>query len=253
MEYTIQQTRHIFVHKILPEILEERYLIKKGLIMSYRVGAVCKILSRLGFESVFMEDILGRDYFKMGTVSYNRSILCSVLIDAQDNFNEYYTFIRFINDFGYFMSQIFIDKIKIYTDHTEFEMDKNSGIVSGIVKILIEPIYDTEIDTSHFEYMYHVTSDLALPMILKKGLSFKSKRKLSKHPDRIYLAVTKDSAIYLAEMFEDLELGSGFILLKVKVPRNSYFKCFIDQNVSNALYTYSHIHSSNISEVNLQS
>ena len=249
MEYSIKQKRHIFDHKILPLILEAPNLIKEGLIMSHNIESVYKILSRLGFNPEFTHDIFGRDYVMIGSHSVTRSLLCTVIIDEEDNFEEYNTFCKYINNLGYYISVISAPLFK-FKDLEKFEAEMRAGIVPSMVNILIEPKYDAEVDVSQFEYMYHVTSEKYVQNILKKGLIPKSKSKISAHPDRIYLAVTKIDSAQLGKMFNDIAPGEGDVMLKVKVPKAPHFKYFIDPNAANAVYTYNNIHPSNIERIN---
>lgn len=251
MDYTIKQKRHIFDHKILPILVNSPNLIKEGLIMSHDIETVYKILDRLGFNPDFAHDVFGRDYVMIGSESFTRSIFCEVLIDPSTNFEEYTTFCRYINNLGYFISVISSPLINYnYNNLKKFERDMQEGLIPSIVNILIEPKYDAEVDVSKFDYMYHITSKQAAKKILKTGLSPRSGSKISNHPDRIYLAVTKDAALYLGSMFDDLKPGAGNVLLQVKITKDPHIKYFVDPNAANAVYTYNNIHPSNIKQIN---
>lgn len=227
----------MFDHKVLPELLESPNLIKEGLIMSHNIESVYNILNRLGFNPEFMHDVFGRDYVIVGGRSVTRSLNCTVIIDESDNFEEYNTFCRYINNLGYYIALITTPLLK-FNNLKKFEDDMRKGVVHGIVNILIEPKYDAEVDISQFDYMYHVTSEASAAKIMKVGLTPKSKSKIAAHPDRVYLGVTKIDSIKLSQMFDDLKRGDGKVCLKIKVTKDPMLNILLTQT---HLMQYIHI------------
>lgn len=74
-----------------------------------------------------------------------------------------------------------------------------------ILMCRLEPKYDAIIDVP--DTLWHVTPQAHVNKILKIGLSPRTQSKETYHPERVYLALSRDSAVYLANRFSK---GDGF-------------------------------------------
>lgn len=179
-------------YRINKNIIKEsdfKLLIGEGLIKTVhpdRVGKRIELLSK----GTIKYDYIGS--FGMGF--FNISL-------PKDKRNEKWVnlIIKTMDNLGYFVSTWFREG-----DSTFLDVD-NIGYNSVYI-LRFEAKFDTEwIPESR--YLYHITSKGFLNKILKTGLVPKSKNKLSKHPDRIYMSINKTSVCDLAEQLDVL----GFI------------------------------------------
>lgn len=113
--------------------------------------------------------------------------------------------------------------------------------------IQVEPKYDV-LEQHLPAFLYHVTPITKVDKILKLGLTPKSNNRLTKHPERVYVANSKDAAVTIAWQFKHLD-KKEYALLKIdtsKLLRTTRF--YWDANFMNfggktplGLYTMSNI------------
>lgn len=101
--------------------------------------------------------------------------------------------ITYMNNMGYFISK--------WAEKDMGFKDTNQIDEYGKVHVMrFEPKFDIEYIPSQ-RYLYHVTDKKNLPRILKIGLSPRTKSKVGYHPERIYLATSKEWAKDIASQF----------------------------------------------------
>jgi len=164
---------------MLKQIIEE-VMLYEGLEMTHSIDASLTNLLRMwNFDShVMYEDI-------------NNTIKMSIYqpID-EEKFN---LVIKHIENFlGYFPSHIVTKKLNFKYDYSKIIELLNSGDYFGIY---FDAKYDQEISDKKLpDILYHITNSIYESKILKIGLIPKEKNKLSRHPGRIYLTFSAESA-----------------------------------------------------------
>lgn len=126
-------------------------------------------------------------------------------------------------------------ELKSKEKYDEYEPDED------IYTILIEPKYGNEFQPNKLpNKVYHITDEKYLDKIKKIGLIPKSKNKLTKHPDRIYLLLKKSTIDDLLDN-PDFDLDNPVILtINIKDFKNKY-KIYPDPNTENGAFTLNNI------------
>jgi hypothetical protein len=171
-------------------------------------------------------------------------------IYLEGNFDNISRYIPIFNNLGYFISKLTIDG-------SDWIHNYNNDIRP--IALYLEAKYDTIIDPLP-NILYHATFEIYANRILKKGLSPKTKNKVSSHPDRIYLTdnleITNNFGKYLLYMkikeienMTDLTIDKNIIIEKFKNynilkfnTENVHMKLFKDVNMKDyGFYTYDFI------------
>jgi hypothetical protein len=150
--------------------------------------------------------------------------------------------INLLNNMGYFFSTWFKE------GSTRFEKVENLIYEkTGIIRF--EPKFDVEYMPKN-RYLYHVTDRKFLPKILKYGLVPKSKNKVSKHPDRIYLVINKNFLIDISLMMEEFIPIEDQVYLRIDLKNLPIF-LRIDSQFDGGVYTTDNIPPNNIEVIDL--
>lgn len=120
--------------------------------------------------------------------------------------------------------------------------------INRYLEITLEPKFDTVIDNSRIENLYHISFDLFHKNIMKQGLIPKNKNKLSEHPSRIYLLMNatdpeiKNLAQQLLDKYKNKKLVERVYVYKIKVGPKSNYKFMEDINLRDGgVYTNENI------------
>ncbi len=161
-----------------------------------------------------------------------------------------------VNICGYFPSTVKI----YYTSGHENKKQWDDNMWDNLVKysekyFKITITFDSKFDevyTAINKFMYHITNDVYLQKILKNGLVPKSKKKLSTHPDRIYLCETIEDCKYLMnkmyivdsygnfnnnktnkdEKYSILKIDVEGLDIKIRKDPNYSKGCYITRNIA---------------------
>jgi len=175
------------------------------------------------------------------------SVTCYEITEETYNF-----FLKKLNSFGWFIGNISNTLRLISTDDFLDILKKQKEIKEEIV-FSIEPKFDTIIDNSKIETLYHISFDIFHKNILKQGLIPKNKNKLSEHPSRIYLLMNvndqdiKALARSLWFMYKNKDLVKTVYVYKIDVGKMSGYKFMEDMNLRDGgVYTEDNIWPSSI-------
>lgn len=111
-----------------------------------------------------------------------------------------------INNLGYFVFGIEYDTGDgfVYEKYSAREFKRLMKDVQPEYLVLqLAKKYDKEVSDILPKTVYHVTTEKGLKSIQKIGLKPTTKSKLATHPDRVYVAVDKESAMYFAKRIVD--------------------------------------------------
>lgn len=153
----------------------------------------------------------------------------------------------------------FIGKVKSRMEMCGYYLNKKPSIKNGEIIMVFAPKFIENISDKIRErcrYLYHLTYDVYLNKIQRKGLIPSSKNTVFKYPDRIYLMLGNNLNSKQLEIFKILrffrnksnnqesnpnEVGNSSILMidLEKVPNNVQF--FVDPMTCNAIYTTDNI------------
>lgn len=155
--------------------------------------------------------------------------------------------LQLANNLGYFPS------VFVYEKHNKTEVEKYSNSKLRQIMDEVEPDflvfnfekkYDEVVEVP--EFIYHITDKKYLDKIKSIGLTPKTKSKLASHPERIYITLNKDDALYLWKKMRIFIPKEQGILLKINTKGldNIFYN---DPNFGNmGVYTYNNIPPSNI-------
>lgn len=150
--------------------------------------------------------------------------------------------------------------VAYYTRGTERfkSINLNDALSSSNPRTLVahyEVKYDMAV-SKYPEYLYHATSKLHLPKILKTGLQPRSNSVISDHPDRIYFGITPEACKKVMEIFwknkpqeeKDAFWENGeFVILKIHVSNEHKLRLFKDPTyLDKGFYTMNNIRDSSI-------
>lgn len=135
--------------------------------------------------------------------------------------SEYFSKLSEVNSYieslGYFISQYKVLEIgntkREYIDYKK--LDDIINILANVADLwlVIEPKFDSTIDTTTLQFIYHLTERVYLPRIKEKGLIPKSKGKKVFHPDRIYVVTDINKIKPLLGQFKTQD--NDFVILKI--------------------------------------
>ena len=181
---------------------------------------------------------------------------CKVFADSNTNkiiiYISYYTkkeydnLLRLINNLGWFVSMYSNNYIeyKKYNYNDVIKLIENKNVVS----IILESKFDIQLDDSKIsaiDKLYHISPSNREEKILKIGLSPKSKEKLVKHPERIYLLLNIKDAEFLAndtKFNKNNEPMTVFLIDNKELSLRRKIRFFEDPNFGNrGIYTYENI------------
>jgi len=165
-----------------------------------------------------------------------------------------------IDRHGWFPSEMEIinisNMINILPYNEIILLDDENNLYYQDVKIIYEAKYDTLVNTPN--KLYHLSIQEYETSIIKNGLLPKSKSKLSKHLDRIYLCtnvkdcynlIPRMKFIYGSNKFNNKKntINTKWIIFEIDSTKLD-LKLYIDPNYPNssAVYTINNISSSNI-------
>jgi len=165
-----------------------------------------------------------------------------------------------IDRHGWFPSEMEIinisNMINILPYNEKILLDDENNLYYQDVKIIYEAKYDTLVNTPN--KLYHLSIQEYETSIIKNGLLPKSKSKLSKHLDRIYLCtnvkdcynlIPRMKFIYGSNKFNNKKntINTKWIIFEIDSTKLD-LKLYIDPNYPNssAVYTINNISSSNI-------
>lgn len=220
-------------------------LIKEGLIKSYSYERFEKELNKL-LNKYDIEPL------------YEISHLGIFLTFKKDDFKYgfFKDFKMLLNIIGYLISYYYIDDKYIVGVPDEYEIfneDYEHIEINVIKKFDLQEEYIPE-------FLYHVTENKYLPKIFKNGLIPKTKNKIEKHPERIYLFNNIKGAKEFKDILKQLYDDKKFTILKIETKLLKSIKLYFDSTFFKdelsyynydfkAYYTYDNINSLSIQEV----
>jgi hypothetical protein len=150
--------------------------------------------------------------------------------------------LQLANNLGYFPSSFEYEKYNKVTKE-KYSNSKLRQIMYEIepefLAFTFEKKYDQVIDAP--ELVYHITDSKYTDKIKSIGLTLKTKSKLSSHPERIYVSLKKEDAIFLfnkMKVFIPIE-NSILLTINTKQLNNTFYE---DPNFKNkGVYTYNNI------------
>jgi len=221
---TKKQTKTVKIRKFVRKIIKE--ILFEGLISTVIIKDSIKLIN-------------GKiNNFGIASLDNGGKII-NVLLNNFD-LEKAKDFLIFINNLGYFISSYKINNVdyKFISDN-QFLKDISENFINKHIKypitLKIEAIFD-EVASDVSEKLYHVTTRTHIEKINKIGLVPKSKSKKSYHPERIYLAKDKDSALEIAAQILNVGYGdfdfSDYILIEVnsKILKEQNNKIYKDPN-----------------------
>jgi hypothetical protein len=131
---------------------------------------------------------------------YDKFEQCFIHYNGEDGFWIKFLFkhYKYIQEINKFMDSYGWKATYIVNEKQPYNDDFKKIIAGNSTYLLINylPKFDNEIDVRRYDYIYHVTPDIAIKKIEEIGLTPKNKSKLSNNPERIYfLLPTNDEAI----------------------------------------------------------
>ena len=157
-----------------------------------------------------------------------------------DNVSE---LLRTINNLGYFVFGMEYDTGEdfAYEKYSAREFKRLMKDVQPEYLVLqLAKKYDTEASDILPKTVYHVTTEKGLKSIQKIGLKPTTKSKLATHPDRVYVAVDKDSAMHFAKRIADKDTLHILTIDTTKLVKGTKF--YSDPHYTDkAFYTYNNI------------
>ena len=165
-------------------------------------------------------------------IKYNKKVI--ILVDHQGIyitvknkvFNKYLMegFFNLLKVVGYNISYYYIDNkqfidkpltvLEIFSEYNELNIN------------LIKK-YDTE-EKGIPNYLYHITNKKYLDKIKKNGLIPKSKNKIEKYPDRIYITNNIVGAKNIKKDYENKYKNDEWIILKINTKLLNKIKLYLD-------------------------
>lgn len=222
---------------ILLDLYKEEYSInlKEGEIKTVQLNKTVSILHRK------YSNILN---FKSDNIDNTFKVIFSQKIDLS-KFND---LLKDANNLGWFPSFM---QSKEYVGKYEKKYAEYY-IKDGVTfSIFFEAKFDIIIE-KYPKILYHIAPTINSNKIEKIGLVPKSRSKASYHPDRVYLALSKESALYLVDNFTYKTGIKNWTLFSIdtdKIP-GDYLKLYEDPNYkSNGCYTLNNIPPSAITRV----
>jgi hypothetical protein len=232
---------------IYKNIIDFENAIYEGLIRTHNIESSIQML-KYWYESMtkyFKIELLNDDEFK-------------IIIKDKISTSLFDILIRDINNLGYFPSLIYLENDKNMINRFKYNYDKINNIIMSKniigIDIICEKKFDDEVKILNKMY-YHVCREQNIERIFKIGLYSKSKKRISNHPDRIYLCIDFQCCEDLIKRFRMNDLINEIPeqryrileidISKLKLDFSELNKEIIfrkDPNMSkNAIYTYDNI------------
>jgi hypothetical protein len=193
-------------------------------------------------ELIYSIDYLNRWWNLDGKISFEeRNKFIRMVVHDPIDKKTFDNILKWINNLGYFPSHISKSKYSLKYDYD----NAIHFIEKGNVAIYFDAKYDVEINENKLpKYAYHISPFKNENKILKIGLVPKSKEKISKHPERIYLANTVDGAENLSFAPSFARTNNQFTIFQVdldKLKKHRKIRYFLDPAYDKGFYTYENI------------
>jgi len=177
----------------LKDILNENTVMEEGLIVTHPLEKTVQYLNN--FYQNYENKL---SFFKKSTKDPERNKFVWMVDNPSKKFID--SIVVIINNFGWFpshYSSLSTPTVTKKFNLDDFMEDSESDNVGTMV--FFEPKFDNkELESGEIpNVVYHISPIQFKKKILEIGLIPKSKEKMTKHPDRIYLAKDKDSALLL--------------------------------------------------------
>lgn len=193
-------------------------------------------LSLLRYDFSIESDEDNKLYITLYNV--NKTQIFSLLLDTLNNL--------LIDRHGWFPSKFYIKNINGFQNVLKYDQDylvNNQDYIKE-VKICYEAKYDLEVDK--IDILYHLTIQEYKNKISKIGIVPKSKNKLSRHLDRIYLCKNVDDCYFLINKMNvhysnKNNINSKWIIYKIDNLELN-LKLYKDPNYKNGYYCVDNIH-----------
>ena len=152
--------------------------------------------------------------------------------------------LKWINNMRYFPSVIILNN-----KFVKFNYDNVVKLLSypnNLIRIDFEPKFDPELLESEIpDKAYHIAPTQNEDKILRIGLAPKSKEKISKHPDRVYLSSSIDSIIEILSHHPTFKKYDSSTIFEVNIKdllKVRFIRWFSDPNFKEGgFYTYENI------------
>lgn len=210
------------IKKIVRDVITDeqmKMMLGEGLIMTHSFDKVADFLQR------YMSNRWDFVFIK------NQNIIGFI---PKTNNRDIDYVIKYMNNMGYFLASYYKNERMLGSNYNGNDWD--------LAKF--EAKFDIEY-TPQSRYLYHVTDEKYLPKILKNGLIPKSKNKISKHPDRIYLATNEENMFEIGNIFIEDGFIENIIYLKISLNK-LYNKFLIEPQFPGGIYTTQNIPPTNI-------
>ena len=171
-------------------------------------------------------------------------VIITFIKELDKNESDY--LLKLINNLGWFPSSMLINRSELKWQKFDLEEFIRMGQDGKVMSIQLEAKYDLEGNIYDFDVMYHVAQSINREKILRIGLVPKSKEKITKHPERVYLIDSENDANQIAFQFQrkmgDEIKWSLFEIDFKRVRKNDpTIRLFSDPNFRGAFYTLSNI------------
>jgi len=233
---------------IYKNIIDFENAIYEGLIRTHNIESSIQML-KYWYESMtkyFKIELLNDDEFK-------------IIIKDKISTTLFYILIRDINNLGYFPSLIYLENDKNMINRFKYDYDQINNIIMSKkiigIDIVCEKKFDDEVKNIRLNKIYHVCKEQNIEKILKIGLYSKSKKRISNHPDRIYLCTDIQCCDDLIKRFKMNDLINELPEQRYKILEIDISKLksdFLESNkeiifrkdpnmTKNGIYTYDNI------------
>ncbi len=186
-----------------------------------------------------IEKINNKIKIKLNNVNTTQSF--KLLLDNMSNL--------LIDRHGWFPSKMYIENIHNLKNTLKYDEDYilDNYVYFKSIKISYEPKFDVEVESPN--KLYHLTIQEYINSIDKYGIIPKSKNKLSKHLDRIYLCKNSDDCYKLINQMKihyinrKFNVNDKWIIYEID---NLNLKLYKDPNYNGGYYCIDNIHPKNI-------
>ena len=218
-------------------MIKLHHLIKEHLLYEGLIHSV----SRSTFDDMISRWAITNDKIRILFRDYNK-----ILIEFVKNIDEKEldNLLKLINNLGWFVSSCLIGNKKNNPKWKTF--DKNEFKNNILYAFQIEAKFDLELTDMRYGVLYHITSSVNDPKIMKIGLIPKTLSKAGYHPERIYFTTTIEACEFMAQQFNKLNKNLDHfsiyeVDMKSAIKNNDQMRLFNDPNLRNSVYTLSNI------------
>jgi hypothetical protein len=215
------------------EYYKPEYQLYEGLITSYPLHEVIRILKTKGYNAIgnyndntFSLKFLFNDDVNKALIDYNKII-------------------QITNTCGYFCSNIKGEDTKAKFVIEKYNLENFKKLINNgltLINFSFEAKYDIFIERIP-EFLYHLTPTQNVNKILKFGLVPKSRSKKAFHPDRIYLVKNPDDLSLLYTSFYTETKINKWTILQINTHILEYLQIYKDPNFKErGYYTLNTIH-----------